>query len=471
MTDIRTGFVFAASILLAGCATANIQPSDLSALGSAPTTDDIAKIAHGSPLYRLDYLAGGHSFIYETYEQSDTVAYYGLLFQDGKLAAADVIPEKSAYWSDLRHCTVFPPDAGRDVEKCFQAFDQATQAHAVNLGSGVAPAQAAKSPSAGQAAGAVIEGTVYVAMSAPILIPVAAIALPVLGALALEDQSRRESLHVTLGESYADLRSRVETYPAKFTSITDGDGTVLIPGVGPSEVAGAFGVANGEVIWIDMSPRAGCGGGLFVAGTHCTMGREPQPPVFKQVPHKPRPPVIDEWENIALYYSAPSAQYDVLGEVRGRPQGFTSKGRMEEAIEEMKRSALKDGATALLVDKQGYMPDQDPTAAPAAGTGMPVYGADATVSFSGGLAHALEIYVPTDAEAFLKAAPLHATTCDALSQKKDDAKDAYKAVKGTGTPAEIAAAQQTLQAAEDAKDAAYCGDDDWYAELMAAQKH
>jgi hypothetical protein len=182
------------------------------------------------------------------------------------------------------------------------------------------------------------------------------------------------------------------------------------------------------------------------------------------VPHRPRPPVIDEWENVALYYSPPP-QFDVLGETTGKAQGaFSGKSRMANAIEDMKKRAQKDGATGVLMYPVDPKIDKQPTAAPAAGTGTPFYGTPGEASFGTLRVSGLEIYVQADADTFLKASPLHATICDALSQKKDDTKDAYKAVKDTGTPDAVAAAKQNLQAAEDAEDAAYCGDDNWYAE-------
>lgn len=453
--------------LLAGCATANIQPNDLNALGSAPTAEEVSKVAHGSPLYRLDYLAGGHPFIYETYEASDTERYYGLLFQDGKLVAVDVMGRRQAYSPGLRACTLFPPKVGLDVEGCLQDFNRATQTVAVKVLADITPDQAAKDERSNETAGVVAETAVDAALI-PILIPIAAITLPVMGVAAAGDKSRRESLDVKLGDSYDDVRSRVEQYPDKYHSIKDGSGTVLIPGALVPNAAAAFGVDRGKVIWIDLSPGTACGGGFFFWGMSCEMGFNP--PVVWKAPHMPRPPVMDEWENLAVYYTSPP-QFDVLGETRAKTgRGFTAKARLEDAIEEMKKVARKDGATGLLLYPLDYPVDREFTAAPAAGTGTPVYGPVSDAPFGVLWVRSLEIYVPADAAAFQKAAALHESTCDDLSQKKDDAKDAYKAVKDSGAPADVAAAQAKLQAADDAKDAAFCGDDNWYAEEMAAQK-
>jgi len=466
MTDIKAGLIFAASIALAGCATASIQQSDLNALGAAPTADEVNKVAHGSPLYRLDYLAGGHSFIYETFEASDTARYYGLLFQDGHLVAVDVTGEGQGFWPGLRACTLFPPDAHLDVDGCFRKFNQTAEAAAVKVAAGVAPDQAAKDRNARETTGTVVESAMYTAILAPILIPAMVITLPVMGAAEAGDESRRESLDVKLGDSYDDIRSRVEQYPDKFRSVTDGNGTVLIPGAVVSNASAAFGVDKGKVIWIDLTPSTECGGGFMFWGTTCQMGERTYPSV--QHFRARTAPVIDHWENMALYNSAP-AYYEVIDGVSGKPSGFSAKSRMDNAIEGMKESARKMGATGVLAEARLLTPDGMAIAAPPAGTASPVYGAS-TVPM-GGWAQGLAIYVPADAEAFQKAAQLHATTCDALSQKKDDMKDAYELVKDSGTPNAVAAAKQTLQTAEDAKDAAFCGDDDWYAEQMAAQKN
>ncbi|MFI4967329.1 MAG: hypothetical protein ACHQAU_01280, partial [Gammaproteobacteria bacterium] len=258
----------------------------------------------------------------------------------------------------------------------------------------------------------------------------------------------------------------VEQLPERDRSVKDGSGTVLVPGGLTSIPAAAFGLQDGKVIWLQLDPPTSCGEGFILWDKQCRMNTFA--PGHRHVPRKPRSPVIDEWENIAIYYSPPP-QFDVLGETSGKVgRGFTSKGRMAGAIEDMKKEARKDGATALLLEAQVDPDGQE--AAPAPGTGTPVYGADATVPLRGAWATTLEIYVSADADAFQKAAQVHGTICDALSQKKDDAKDAYEAVEKTGTPAEIASAQQNLQSAKDAVDAAFCGDDDWYAEQMATQK-
>jgi hypothetical protein len=276
---MRFALSLLASLLFVGCASSSIRPEDMAKLGAAPTMEDIDKIAHGSPLYRLDYLASDHTFIYETYEASDTKRYYGLLFRDGKLIAVDEMPLHLASWPSLWHCTLFPPDPSEGVDACFQAFNRSAEASAVKIGSDVAGDQVAKSQDYHEVEGAVAENAVEIALFAPILIPAAAIALPVMGVTELADESQRASLKVVLGEPYEDVRSRVEGYPAKFVSVVDGNGTVLVPGAGVSEVSAAFGVADGKVVWIDLSPKAGCGGGLLSKGKYCSMGRD------KPLPH------------------------------------------------------------------------------------------------------------------------------------------------------------------------------------------
>lgn len=472
MVSIRTGFWVAGTILLAGCATANVKPRDLSALGSAPTADQVAKITHGSPLYRLDYLAGDHSFIYETYEESGTERYYGFLFQDGKLAAVDLTYEGEAQRPSLVACTLFPASVDMDVDACFQSFNRSVEAKSIEAGAAVIPDKPFKPSDPEGTAGTVVEGAVVLTFSAPFIIPAAVIGLPIVAAASVTGDGRGQApLDVKLGTSYEDIRTRVEQYPDKDRSIKDGSGTVLIPGSALAGITAAFGMDKGKVIWINPTPSTVCGGGMWFWGQTCTMGNQPRPPVrtFLQPTRARTAPVIDEWENLALYYSPP-AHYDVIGRVSGKTSGFTAKGRMAEAIEGMKRSAREEGATGVLVDTQADPLSQGLTAAPPAGTGSPVYAVGGTLPASFGDAYGYAIYVPADLEAFQKAAQVHATTCDALSQKKDDAKDAYKALKGSGTPADIDAAKAKLQAAEDASDAAYCGDDPWYAEQMTAQK-
>jgi|GEM_PF-6017240 len=456
---------------LAGCSsTANIKPDDLSALGPAPTAEEVAKVADGKPLYRLDYLAGGHAFLYETFEAADTERYYGLLFQDGKLAAVDLTDARAASWPELMPCTVFPVDPAQDVDACFQKFNQAALAAAVNVSGDVAPDQAAKDRKAITADKAV-DAAVYITLTAPVWVPIAIIALPVMAVSESSHKAEGKPVSVTLGESYEDVRSQVQAYPAKFLSVTDGKGTVLVPGAGTSEVSSAFGVREDKIIWVSLFPRAGCGAGLFDEGTRCVMAGVTAPP-GESVPRNPRPPVMDDWRNLAVYYTAPP-KFEVLGETQSHAKGFTDKGRTEDALEEMKKQALQDGATAVLVYPDEYPRYQGLPASPPPADGLPIYGEAGEEPQSAQWIRGLEIYVPADAAAFQKAVPLHASECDGLYKREYAAKAAYEAAKDDDSKSkdEVAAAKQVYETANDAEDAAFCGDDDWYAEQMAAQEH
>ncbi len=468
------GFLFGFLLaLLAGCATSNIRPQDMSQLGTTPTMDDVDKIAHGAPLHRMDYLVDGQTYTFEIYEATDTSKYYGLLFQAGKLIAVDIVA-LHFYSFGPEACALFPPKPGMDVEGCLRDANRTLQANAADLRQPVTPNQQGVHTAAKDAAETAAEGSVYAAFLGPVLVSLvvagAVVALPILGAEKAGEKSAQQSLGVKLGDPYAGaVQARVEQLPERERSVQAGAGTVLVPSSFSSIPAAAFGLQGGKVIWLQLDPPTACGDGYIVWDLKCRLNTAA--PSAWHPPHRPRPPVIDEWENIAVYYSAPP-QFDVLGETVGKAdRGFTSAGRMEGAIEDMKKEARKDGATALLLYPPNRPEDQQPTAAPAAGTGTPDYGPPTTAPFGVLWVRGLEIYVPGAAAAFLRAAQVHATTCDALSQKRDDAKDAYEAVKDSGTPDAVAAAKQVLQAAEDAKDAAYCGDDDWYAEQMTAQQH
>lgn len=462
---MRFALSLLAALLLAGCATPNIRPEDISKLGAAPTQADIDKIAHGEPLHRLDYLVDGQPYTFEIYEAADTAKYYGLLFQGAKLIAVDVSGVNSRIPGPA-DCMLFPPKSGMDVEACLRTANQTLQAASVDLSQPVTPDQQTLQRMKNESAGAVAEGVTYTVLMAPIVVPIMAVMLPLIEVEKASEKSVQQSLSVKLGDSYQDIQVRVEQLPERERSVTDGSGTVLVPSSFSSIPAAAFGLQGGKVIWLQFDPPSECGGGFMLWGMQCTL-RTAVAPWY--APHKPRPPVIDEWENLAVYYTPPP-QFDVLGETTGKADGFSAQSRMENAFEDMKKRARNDGATGVLVYPLSRPADQEPTAAPAAGTGMPVYGATGTAPFGTVWVRGLEIYVPGDADSFLKAAQLHATTCGALSQKKDDAKDAYKAVKDTGTPDAVAAAKQSLQAAEDAEDAAYCGNDNWYAEQMVGHQ-
>lgn len=455
-------FILAVPALLAGCASSNIRPEDMSKLGAAPTQQDVDKIAHGKPIHRVDYLVDGHGYSFEVYEAADTARYYQLLFQDGKLIAVDLALGDAG----PANCMKFPASPDLDVEDCLRTENQALQTASVDLHQPVTPDQAAQHSSGSETAETAVEGVTMLGMMAVIAPAVASLevlSLPIMGVEAAGEKSAQGSIGVKLGDSYQAIQARVEQYPERDRSVNDGAGTVLVPSSFSSIPAAAFGVQGGKVIWLELDPPWECGNGFAVWGADCYVRtRMPEPAQAWHARQEPRPAVMDEWENLAIYYTPPP-QFEVLGETRGEARGFTSKGRMESVVEDMKERALKDGATAVLMNA-----DARPfTAAPAPSTGMPVYGPSGEASILVGWVEGLEIYVPADAEAFQKAAQLHASTCESLSQKKDAADDAYDAAKDTkSSPDVVAAAKQALQDAKDAKDAAYCGDDNWYAEQM-----
>lgn len=464
---VLCGLSFILPALLAGCASSNIRPDDMSKLGAAPTQQDVDKIAHGKPIHRVDYLVDGRGYSFEVYEASDTARYYQLLFQDGKLIAVDLALGDAG----PANCMKFPASPDLDVEDCLRTENQDLQTASIDLHQPVTPDQAAQHGSGTETAETAVEGVTMLGMMAVIAPAVATLevlSLPIMGVEAAGEKSAQGSIGVKLGDSYQAIQARVEQYPERDRSVKDGAGTVLVPSSFSSIPAAAFGVQGGKVIWLELDPPSECGNGFMFWGLQCnvrTMPAQPAEPWHAR--NAPRPPVMDEWENLAIYYTPP-AQFDLLGETRGSAtRAFSGKSRMQHALEEMKEQGLKDGATAVLM-----YPDGKPfTAAPAAGTGMPVYGPTGDAGFFPGFISGLEIYVPADADAFQKAAQLHAGTCDTLSKKKDAADDAYDAVKDAkGTPEALAAAKQTLQAAKDAKDAAYCGDDDWYAEQMVGHE-
>jgi hypothetical protein len=257
-------------VCLTGCASSGVHSTDLSKLGDKPTIEDVTKIAHGTPYYRLDYLMGDQTFIYEMYEDSDSNRYYGMLFQGGQLIAVNLLDQHQAYRSPMFKCTLFPPTPGMDVEDCFRKFNAAVQANALELRSAAAPTDnhAGVSGQNGEAVGAVAEAVVL----SPILIPAAVVGLPFLGAEKVSEQSARESLDVKLAEPYAEIQSRVEQIPERDRSVTNGNGTVFVPSDLTSIPAAAFGVQDGKVIWIDLAPRSLCGGGFMLWNKDCSMG-------------------------------------------------------------------------------------------------------------------------------------------------------------------------------------------------------
>lgn len=57
-----------------------------------------------------------------------------------------------------------------------------------------------------------------------------------------------------------------------------------------------------------------------------------------------RQPVIDNWQNIYLYFSPP-ANYEVIGMVTGTGHGLGDETKMENALEGLKEKARDAGAT------------------------------------------------------------------------------------------------------------------------------
>ena len=182
-----------------------------------------------------------------------------------------------------------------------------------------------------------------------------------------------------------------------------------------------------------------------------------------------RQPVIDNWQNVYLYFSPP-AHYEVIGMVTGKGRGLSDEGKMENALEGMKEEALDAGATGVLLQSAGIATAGSIGTATWSSTGSSGYAFGASVPITRGSITGLAIYVPVDAADFTKALYAHQTKCNSLSAKEGSMKAALGVTKKTGTNADIATAKLSLQTVEDAEDAEYCGENGWYADQMTAQK-
>ncbi|MGA9853267.1 MAG: hypothetical protein WBR15_10085 [Gammaproteobacteria bacterium] len=182
-----------------------------------------------------------------------------------------------------------------------------------------------------------------------------------------------------------------------------------------------------------------------------------------------RQPVIDNWENVYLYFSPP-AHYEVIGMVTGKGRGFSDESKMENALEGIKEEAMDAGATGVLLQSAGTVTSGSISTATWNSNDYGGYAFGASVPIIRGSVTGLAIYVPEDAANFTTALHVHQTKCAALSAQEDAMKAALKVAKKGGTKADIAVAEQNLQAVDDAEDVRYCGDDDWYAEQMSAKQ-
>lgn len=203
--------------------------------------------------------------------------------------------------------------------------------------------------------------------------------------------------------------------------------------------------------------------GLAVLVAACSSGT-----IVKQGDQK-RQPVIDNWQNISLYFSPP-ANYEVIGMVTGKGHGLGSQSKMENALEGLKQEAQDAGATGVLLQSAGIATEGSVGTAVWSGSGSGGVAIGSSVPITNGSITGLAIYVPADAAAFTQALQAHRSKCDALSAQKDKLKDTLKAVKKTGTDADIAAAKKDIDAVDDARDAELCREDAWYADQMAAQQ-
>lgn len=190
--------------------------------------------------------------------------------------------------------------------------------------------------------------------------------------------------------------------------------------------------------------------------------------IVKQGDQK-RQPVIDNWQNIYLYFSPPS-DYETIGMVTGKGRGLGDESKMQNALEALKEEARDAGATGVLLQSAGIATAGSIGTAAWSGTGSGGFAIGSSVPITNGSITGFAIYVPADAANFTRALQAHQSKCDALSAQKDNLKDALKAVKKTGTDADITAAKKNIDAVEDAQDAEFCREDAWYADQMAVQQ-
>ncbi|MGB9429939.1 MAG: hypothetical protein WCC11_08725 [Gammaproteobacteria bacterium] len=182
-----------------------------------------------------------------------------------------------------------------------------------------------------------------------------------------------------------------------------------------------------------------------------------------------RQPVIDNWQNVYLYFSPP-AHYEVIGMVTGKGRGLSDEGKMEHALEGMKEEALDAGATGVLLQSAGTVTSGSISTATWNSNDYGGSAFGASIPITRGSIMGLAIYVPQDVADFTRALQAHQTTYGNLSTQKDAMKAAVNNAKKIGTKTDIAAAEHNLQTVKDAEDAEFCGEDGWYADQMTAQQ-
>ena len=252
-------------LLLGGCASPGVDRQQVATAILEKSTRALA----GEAQYRLDYLVSGKRYAYLTYSLAETGRYLQLLVENERIIAASAIDKVRYYWPALRRCTLFPHHDELDVNRCLDAFNREVLQQndpAVLTTLWVNDAMALEADKLG-AFGVATEA----AMLAPLLLPVAVIASPVLVFEHAKTKGQRQNFTLALGQNKG-LDDYVAAIDHRFVSERSGAGTAYLEAGILDQPAVAFGFDHSQVVWIQQRPYWVCGGGFMFWGVRCTVG-------------------------------------------------------------------------------------------------------------------------------------------------------------------------------------------------------
>ncbi|WP_126456869.1 hypothetical protein [Sulfuriflexus mobilis] len=254
--------------VLSGCSTSGVNFNAITRLGHHASTEEVSAVTNGNHMFRADYIALGHAYRYETYYGADTGRHHGLLYRDTQLVTIVGRTRGLAFRPEITNCTTFPPLQVNKSSECLDDFTRRVlddnPAHAYLTPYPDKPDASAGSSdegaSLGQAAktGYAIASTAV--FTAPLIVPVAAIGLPVLGHGAISAGNTRQAFSLKLGDHYDDIKDYVESLPEQNRDIRDGYGSVVITAGLIKRPVVVFGMEAHRVTWINMNPYGSCRG-------------------------------------------------------------------------------------------------------------------------------------------------------------------------------------------------------------------
>lgn len=217
------------ALILQSCSTKHIELDDIH--GIDDNTQKLNEVISSKKhLYQVAYEVNNSKYTYSTFEINNKYKYLQITTKDNILFSISPISLRDAHWPEIRNCTLFPSHKEVESQICLLNFSNKIESlNNEKWKSDVISTnkQLKKKLKDDKTGSILMAGTVAI-LTAPIILPTAAIATPLAATADSYSKSEENLFNIKLGETISD--ETISAIDPKYVSLTNKSGTIFIYG-------------------------------------------------------------------------------------------------------------------------------------------------------------------------------------------------------------------------------------------------